>query len=119
MNDPLQKLLEGPPLEATAFPQTSRYSGIGTLKIAAPDGTAIVYLKRRFIPAPERYTVIGVHLVGDGDRLDNVTAKYLGDPEQFWRICDSNRVLDPDELTEVIGSEILITMPEGIPGRGR
>ncbi len=118
MSDPLQKLLEGPPLEATAFPQNSRYSGIGTLKIAAPDGTDIVYLKRRFVPRQERFAPLGVHLVTEGERLDNITARYLGDPELFWRICDANGVLEPDSLTDNVGNEILITLPEGIPGGG-
>jgi hypothetical protein len=90
VSDPLQKLLEGPPLEATAFPQNSRYSGLGTLKIAAPDGTAIIYLKRRFVPQPERFAVVGVHQVSEGERLDNITARYLGDPELFWRLADAN-----------------------------
>ena len=39
-----------------------------------------------------------------GDRLDNITAKYLGDPEQFWRMCDANGAMRPEELTETIGS---------------
>ncbi|MDQ3279908.1 MAG: LysM domain-containing protein [Acidobacteriota bacterium] len=119
MKDPLQKLLEGPPLEATAFPQNSRYSGLGTLQIESPDGTKIVYLKRRFVPRPEQFVVVGVHLVSEGERLDNITARYLGDPELFWRLADANRVLDPDELTDAIGAEILITLPAGIPGSTR
>ena len=36
----------------------------------------------------------------DGDRLDNVSAQYLGDPEQFWRLCDANNAMEPEELTE-------------------
>ena len=51
-----------------------------------------------------------------GDRLDNITAQYLGDPEQFWRICDANNVLAPNELTDTLGRIIRITLPEGIPG---
>ena len=35
-----------------------------------------------------------------GDRLDLITARTLGDPEQFWRICDANDALDPDDLAE-------------------
>jgi hypothetical protein len=116
MSDALQRLLEGPPLEATAFPPNSRYHGITTLQIAAPDGTAIVYLKRRFIPQQERYAVIGVHLVTEGERIDNITARYLGDPELFWRLCDANGVIDPDVLTDRVGSEILITLPAAVPG---
>ena len=112
--DPLQRLLEGPPLEATAFPATSRYHGLGTLQIPAPDGTAIVYLKRRFVPPPERFTIINIHLVGQGERLDNISARALGDPELFWRIGDANAVIDPETLTDEIGGRILIALPEGI-----
>ena len=118
MSDALQRLLEGPPLEATAFPPSSRYHGIGTLKIMAPDGTAIVYLQRRFIPQQDRYAIVGVHLVSEGERIDNITARYIGDPEQFWRICDANGVIDPDTLTDHIGKEILITLPAAVPGNG-
>ena len=36
--------------------------------------------------------------VTEGDRLDNITARFLGDPTQFWRVCDANLALLPDEL---------------------
>ena len=49
-----------------------------------------------------------------GDRLDNIAARYLGDPELFWRLCDANVALRPTELTETIGRRILITLPEGM-----
>ena len=44
------------------------------------------------------------------------SAQYLGDPEQFWRLCDANRALRPQELTDTIGKKLRITLPEGIPG---
>jgi hypothetical protein len=113
-DDPLQKILEGPPLDATAFAPNSRYSGIGTLLMEAADGSTIVYVKRRFIPQPERFTVLGIHRVIESERIDNITARYLGDPELFWRVCDANRVLDPGVLTDRVGNEILITLPEGL-----
>jgi hypothetical protein len=50
-----------------------------------------------------------------GERLDNITARYLGDPLQFWRVCDANGAMNPSELTAVIGRRLRITMPEGIP----
>jgi hypothetical protein len=53
--------------------------------------------------------------VTQGDRLDNIAAKYLGDPEQFWRLCDANGAMRPDALTETIGRWLRITLPEGIP----
>ena len=51
-----------------------------------------------------------------GDRLDNVTAKYLGDPEQFWRLCDANGAMRPEELTETIGNRVRITLAARHPG---
>ena len=119
MSDVLQRLLEGPPLEATAFAPNSRYHGLGTLRILGPDGTPIVYVKRRFIAQPERFSVIAVHSVAEGDRIDNLAARYLGDPELDWRIADANGVMTPDELTDTVGAQLRITLPEGIPGSGR
>ena len=51
------------------------------------------------------------HTVTQGDRLDNLATRYVGDPEQFWRICDANDVLRPEELTEEIGRIIKIGLP--------
>jgi hypothetical protein len=119
MSDPLQDLLAGVPVAATAFPPNSRYNGILTLKMTARDGTSVVYVRRRFIAQPDRFAVLGVHVVSAGERLDNVSARYLGDPELFWRLCDANVVIDPGELTDRVGREIAITLPEGIPGGRR
>ena len=95
---------------------TSRYSAVKTATFVTADGRAIVYLRRRFIPPPERFVTLQGHRVAEGERLDHITAKYLGDPEQFWRLCDANNVMRPDELTEDVGQVIRITLPEGIPG---
>jgi len=98
------------------FPTNSRYQYTGTARLVWPDGSEVVYLKRRFVPQPERFVLLQEHLVVEGDRLDNITARYLGDPEQFWRVCDANRAMRPNELTEEIGRRLRITMPEGMPG---
>lgn len=98
------------------FPTNSRYQYVETAKLVRPDGSEVVYLKRRFVPQPERFALLQEHVVVEGDRLDNVTFRYLGDPEQFWRVCDANRAMRPDELTEEIGRRLRITLPEGIPG---
>ena len=97
------------------FPITSRYYNIKTAQHETADGKEIAYLRRRFIPPPERFALLFEHVVTEGERLDNITFKYMGDPEQFWRICDANAVLRPDELTDTIGRRIRITMPAGIP----
>lgn len=100
------------------FPFTSRYHGIEIAEWTAPDGSARKYVRRRFIPQPERFDVLVEHSVQQGDRIDNIAAEHLGDPEQYWRICDANGAMRPEALTENIGSRIRITLPEGIPGSG-
>lgn len=104
-------------LKTSSFPVTSRYYGIEVATFEAPGGTTIAYLRRRIVPQPDRFEMLVEHTVARGDRLDNITAKYLGDPEQFWRICDANFTLRPEELTETVGGKIRITLPEGIPGQ--
>ena len=98
------------------FPPNSRYAGIATTVFVAPDGKAIVHLERRFLPDPSVFVVAGLHRVTQGDRLDNVAAQAFGDPELFWRLCDANGALRPEELTSVIGRVLRITLPAGIVG---
>ena len=98
------------------FPPTSRYALTPTATYVRADGTPVTYIKRRFVPAPESLALLQWHQVVQGERLDNITARYLGDPEQFWRLCDANRALRPQELAETIGKQLRITLPEGIPG---
>jgi nucleoid-associated protein YgaU len=116
VSDPLQALFAAGVLPTTSFPTTSRYHGIATARFETPAGRVVVYLRRRFVPPPERFALLQEHRVQQGDRLDNIAARYLGDPEQFWRLADANGVLRPDELTETVGSRIRVTLPEGIPG---
>jgi len=52
----------------------------------------------------------------DRTPVDQIAAREMGDPEAFWRICDSNAAMRPDALTETIGRRLRITLPEGIPG---
>lgn len=97
------------------FPITSRYYSLATAEFKLPDGRTIRYVTRRFLPSPDRFALLQEHTVTEGERLDNITAKYLGDPEQFWRIADANNAMAPEELTETVGRALRITLPEGIP----
>ena len=99
-----------------AFPANSRYQATETTRITLADGTELVFLKRRFVPMPERLAGWQQHTVVQGDRLDNLAARYLGDPELFWRLCDANRAMRPDALTEVVGRRLQIALPDGLPG---
>jgi hypothetical protein len=114
MTDPLQVLLQGA-AKPNLFPPNSRYAGIDTSQLTTADGKKIVYLRRRFVPPPERFALLQEYTVVQGDRLDNLAAKFIGDPERFWQICDANAAMRPQELTEIIGRALRITLPEGIP----
>jgi hypothetical protein len=80
------------------------------------DGATVVYVKRRFLPPGDDLSVVQEHVVAAGERLDHIAAQYLGDPEQFWRICDANNAMDPDALVSEPGKRINIALPEGVPG---
>lgn len=103
-------------MTASPFPATSRYHLVGTAVHTTPTGEEIVHLRRRFIPPPDRFHLLQEHTVTEGERHDTLAAQVLGDPEQFWRLCDANAVLRPEELTEAPGRRVRITLPEGIPG---
>jgi hypothetical protein len=103
-------------LRTNRFPPSSRYFGVRTSRLSTPDGRQITYLQRRFVPDPTSFRLLLEHLVQDqSERLDNLAAELLGDPLQFWRICDANRVLQPADLVQV-GATIRITLPEGVTG---
>ena len=97
------------------FPPNSRYHGLATKTFTGPDGRTVVYLARRFVPPPERFSLLREHQVAEGDRLDNLAAHYFGDPELFWRLADANNAMRPEALTSEAGRRLRVTLPEGIP----
>ncbi len=96
------------------FEPTSRYASIADARLTVRDADGrervIVYKRQRFIPPPEGSTTLVEHTVAQGERLDNITARYLGDPTLFWRVCDANGVLQPAELEE-LGRVVRIALP--------
>lgn len=113
ITDPLQALMQAANLPSHNLPITSRYHAIGTAMIKGPDDEPIIYLKRRFIPSPEHYVIQQQHTVSDGERLDNISANYIGDPEQFWQLADANGAMKPEELTEEAGKKLKIPSASG------
>ena len=98
---------------------SSRYYGAQTEQFILPDGTPVMYLARRIVPQASTYTATQTYVIADGDRLDNLAAKFLGDPLLHWMICDANGATDPDELTAQPGRTILIPLAAGIPAGAR
>jgi hypothetical protein len=114
--NPIQALLAQTSLQRNLFTSTSRYFGMDTETLTAKDGTTIIYLKRRFLPSTASFQLLQLHTVMQGERLDNIAAKFLGDPELFWRIADANGAMRPEDLLETVGRKLKITLPQGITG---
>ena len=94
------------------FDATSRYAAVETATLSDREGRAIAYKRRRFLPHGATLPLLVEITVAQGDRLDLITARTLGDPEAFWRICDANDALDPAELTRAPGQRIRVPFPQ-------
>lgn len=114
MKNPIQAMYEAGVVEATDFPADSRFHGIPTRSFTAPDGRQFPYLARRFAPPPEAFATLGWRIVTEGERLDQIAAATIGNPEVFWLICDANRAVWPEDLGAA-GTELRLTLPAGVP----
>lgn len=90
----------------------SRYRSIPTTEHTTATGRAIVHLRRRFVPAPSTLTPVARAVITEGDRLDLVSARAIGDPLQYWRICDANEAMNPAELEAAPGRVLWISTEE-------
>jgi hypothetical protein len=89
------------------FAPGSRYERVPQAIYVARDGVQIPYVLLR--PFPPAAPSGQVHEVTDYERLDLIAYRFYGDPEQFWRICDGNGELRPDDL-EVVGRRLRIPL---------
>lgn len=89
------------------FFRGSRYEGVPDAELTRADGRIIRYKRIRFIP-----TVSGrfAYSVVQGDRLDLIAYQFYNDPEQFWRICDANSAMQPEELVAEVGCRLNIPL---------
>lgn len=94
------------------FAENSRYERLETSTYKDSNGKVLVYARRRFLPRGERMSVLTEVEITDGERLDLITARALGDPEQYWRVCDANNTMNPMELTADIGRRIIVPIPQ-------
>jgi len=94
------------------FEPNSRYYTVEKATYAAEDGEEITYVKRRFLPHGAAQPHLVDVVVADGDRLDLIADRILGDPEQFWRICDANDAMNPFDLTAEPGVTLRVNVPQ-------
>lgn len=89
----------------------SRYASIPTATFTTPGGEQIVYRRRRFLPRGESLPLLLEVTVTQGDRLDQIAARTLGDAEAFWRIADANDAMNPQDLTVEPGRSLRVPLP--------
>ncbi len=98
------------------FEAGSRYAGLPTATVLVPDGRGgtreVTYVRRRFVPPARGMTALARHTVVQGDRLDTITARHLGDPLQFWRVCDAASAMNPFDLTAEPGRTLVVPVPQ-------
>lgn len=94
------------------FEDTSRYFAIETSIFTAPDGREITFVRRRFLPDAASEITLAEHVVVQGERLEHIAARFLSDPEQFWRVADASNAMRPEELTADIGRRLRIPFPQ-------
>lgn len=95
------------------FEKSSRYYSLPTAEGTLPDGRIVAYKRRRFLPRGEEMESMSEVSVAEGDRLDQITAQNLGDPEFFWLICDANDAMNPFDLVKEseIGRKLRVPIP--------
>jgi hypothetical protein len=93
------------------FEEPDRYASIETATLTTPDGRVLRYLRRRFLPQGAGLPLLVEATVAEGDRLDLIAARILGDPLQAWQICDANDAMSPFELTAEPGRTLRVPVP--------
>ena len=118
MKYPLQAMVRLGVMPPVTFPTDSRYYGVRRAAIHRAQRAEHPVSQRRIVPQPgaPNYATINQYTVQQGDRLDRIAAKYLGDPLMAWLICDANGAMAPWELVETPGTVLAITTPQGVPG---
>jgi hypothetical protein len=87
------------------FDHTSRYYGIEIATLALPDGRTVRYVRRRFLPSADDMPLLAAVAVVPHERIDLVSNRTLGDPLAFWRICDANNAMDPQEMLDEVAED--------------
>ena len=94
------------------FEPTSRYEVLETVRHAMHDGRVIAYKRRRFLPPAEEMPLLVEVTTSEGERLNQIAARTLGDPEQYWRICDASNAMNPLEIMSRPGSTLRVPVPQ-------
>lgn len=91
------------------FFKGSRYENVETDRFTTAAGQVVRFKRVRLIPETAAQLAV---MVNQGERLDHIAQRVYQDPELFWRICDANLALWPDDLVAEPGRVIKIPPSE-------
>lgn len=75
---------------------------------AADAKDAVPYLARSILPLATTFQPQTSYTIQAGDRIDNISARLLGDPLLYWMLLEANNVSDPATLCAVPGRKIIV-----------
>jgi hypothetical protein len=79
------------------FDTKSRYAQLKSYQVTDHRGRTVAVVP---VPKAPTQTLLGYHVLRQGQRLDHLAYKYLDDPAGYWRICEFNDVMQAEMLTE-------------------
>lgn len=94
------------------FDPDSRYASLPTSTWTDASGREVVYVQRRLRPRYRDLQPVADLPLSEGDRLDLMATRVIGDPLRWWQIADSNDPLNPDDLTAQPGSTVHVAVPK-------
>ena len=91
------------------FSKKSRYAKGRNGVLIDDKGRSVAYKRNRIIPPTPANRG---HIITEGERLDHISHFYFRDARRFWRICDANEAMFPDDLADDIGRKIKIPLAQ-------
>ena len=88
------------------FEFNSRYASSEEKNFQMADGRLVRYKRRRLIPRVAATTTLPPITTQPADRPDLMAGRHLGDSTQFWRLADTNGIIDPWEMGEKPGQRL-------------
>jgi hypothetical protein len=79
------------------FSPASRYLAATELVVTDSRGRSVSVA---IYPPKSNDQLLGYHIRRDGQTLDHLAFKYLGDGDLFWRIAEMNEVMQAEALSE-------------------
>lgn len=91
------------------FEQNSRYHNLKDQTYTDESGIEIMYKSRRILAQSDLIPSMVNITVKRNQRLDQISAQTLGNPQYFWKIADANTTLETRDL-EQPGIELRIPL---------